>query len=286
MMFIVALVLAVTAMTLGFAAFSTTLNISSSASVTPNSDDFKIKLIGIDGDNKFNVLESTVSGNEGAVISDDGLYVSGIRAKLSKPGDYVRYHGLIENNGEYDAYFVGARLNKIGDTESSKKCVSTGDNPVSAELLESICGNILVSYGIYEYDENSGEIFNDIMNLGDVLEKGKKYFIHFTIKYKDVAPYADGDFEVIFGDAQLIFSSVSNNTEFRFIIDGSGYYATPGMTWEEWVDSTYSANGYTIVDNKVYFSRSQCVLVDGVKPTDVIKEGASYVFAPDDSCPE
>ena len=39
---IVALVLAISAMTLGFAAFSTTLNISSSASVTPNSGDFSV----------------------------------------------------------------------------------------------------------------------------------------------------------------------------------------------------------------------------------------------------
>ncbi|MBQ3511969.1 MAG: hypothetical protein IJA30_06735 [Bacilli bacterium] len=38
---IIALVVAITGMTLGFAAFSTTLNISSSATVTPNSEDFK-----------------------------------------------------------------------------------------------------------------------------------------------------------------------------------------------------------------------------------------------------
>ena len=39
---IVALVVAIAGMTLGFAAFSTTLSISSSATVTPNSDDFKV----------------------------------------------------------------------------------------------------------------------------------------------------------------------------------------------------------------------------------------------------
>ena len=39
---IIALVLAIAGMSLGFAAFSTTLNISSSASVTPNSDNFNI----------------------------------------------------------------------------------------------------------------------------------------------------------------------------------------------------------------------------------------------------
>lgn len=46
MLSIVALVLAITGMSLGFAAFSSTLTISSSATVTPNSDDFKIKVYG------------------------------------------------------------------------------------------------------------------------------------------------------------------------------------------------------------------------------------------------
>ena len=41
---IIALVVAIVGMSLGFAAFSTTLNISSSASVTPDSEDFKVVL--------------------------------------------------------------------------------------------------------------------------------------------------------------------------------------------------------------------------------------------------
>ena len=45
---IIALVVAITGMTLGFAAFSTTLNISSSATVTPNSSDFKINVYGFE----------------------------------------------------------------------------------------------------------------------------------------------------------------------------------------------------------------------------------------------
>ena len=55
---IIALVLALTGMSLGFAAFSSTLSISSSASVTPNSSDFKIKIYGYSEtttDNIFNI---------------------------------------------------------------------------------------------------------------------------------------------------------------------------------------------------------------------------------------
>ena len=47
---IVLLVIAITGMTLGFAAFSTTLSISSSATVTPNSEDFKVVMLGSETD--------------------------------------------------------------------------------------------------------------------------------------------------------------------------------------------------------------------------------------------
>ena len=43
MLIIIALVVGIASLSIGFAAFSTTLNISSSASVTPNSDTFSVK---------------------------------------------------------------------------------------------------------------------------------------------------------------------------------------------------------------------------------------------------
>ena len=40
---VLALVIAIASLSIGFAAFSTTLNISPSANVTPNSDSFSVK---------------------------------------------------------------------------------------------------------------------------------------------------------------------------------------------------------------------------------------------------
>ena len=51
---IVALVLAIAGMSLGFAAFSSTLTISSSATVTPNSNDFKVVVYGLKNYDDFN----------------------------------------------------------------------------------------------------------------------------------------------------------------------------------------------------------------------------------------
>ena len=66
---IVALVLAITGMSLGFAAFSSTLTISSSATVTPNSDDFSMTFLGLDENGEYTsessiypVSENNISG--------------------------------------------------------------------------------------------------------------------------------------------------------------------------------------------------------------------------------
>ena len=65
---IVTLVVAIIGMTLGFAAFSTTLSISSSATVTPTSEDFKISL--------YNVLKLKTKVNPScSTITWSGLFV-------------------------------------------------------------------------------------------------------------------------------------------------------------------------------------------------------------------
>ena len=130
---IVALVLAITGMSLGFAAFSSTLTISSSATVTPNSDDFKIKVYGIDTIEKMetfliewvennNVLENLWSDTNTLAFIPDGykdstsaslatidnstLSISNMNVSFSKPiGDEViQYIFFIKNEGQYTAY--------------------------------------------------------------------------------------------------------------------------------------------------------------------------------------
>ena len=51
---IIVLAIGVIAMSLGFAAFSVNLNVSSSATVTPNEEDFKIKIYGVKDNDSLN----------------------------------------------------------------------------------------------------------------------------------------------------------------------------------------------------------------------------------------
>lgn len=284
-MFIVALVLSITAMTLGFAAFSTTLNISSSATVTPNTDAFGVRLVSVNGDNKFEVYEANTLGNKAAIINSDGLSVSGVRANLSKPGDKVIFYGLIDVYGQYDVYFAGVRLLNIPGENLTKKCTPVGDNGASTESLNAVCSDIIVSYAIKEYDVMSGEILSDdSLKLGDVLKSGEKYFFRFSIAYKPDAKYVDGDFEIVFGDAMFDFSTLSSERYIGFEIGGYIFNAKENMTWEEWVNSEYNTLYYTISNGKIYYNAANCIYVSGINLTDKIEEGKIYSHSTEMFC--
>ena len=67
---IIALVVGIASLSIGFAAFSTTLNISSSASVNPNSDNFKVKFS--TNQNSLVVGAVTPSSNNSGYIASNG----------------------------------------------------------------------------------------------------------------------------------------------------------------------------------------------------------------------
>ena len=84
---IIALVVAIAGMTLGFASFSTTLSISSSATVIPNSEDFKVVLSWSETDSNVKNLSYIAEG--GATVhallsenKDKPLFYKGLQAKL------------------------------------------------------------------------------------------------------------------------------------------------------------------------------------------------------------
>ena len=136
MLSIIALVIAIVGMSLGFAAFSTTLSISSGASVTPSSEDFKV------------VFSSSSTGVETDMIypSDDevlatpakvnGTSLSDIHVTLTEPGQVVFYQFYIYNAGEYDAY--------IDSVNFGEKVCTAGDGTSDA-LVQAACDDIFLT---------------------------------------------------------------------------------------------------------------------------------------------
>ena len=64
-----------------------------------------------------------------------------------------------------------------------------------------------------------------------------------------------------------------------FIIDGTEYYAESGMTWAEWVDSSYNTIDVSIRSNVVYYDGLYIFTSSAVLGTDAIISGYHYYSA-------
>ena len=93
------LLICVVSFSIGFAAFSTTLNISSSASVTPNSDAFNIKIYGLDNAEAF---------SDGFVRFDAAYYTSLTTAVPNIPEDATNF--VSADNAIIDGYSINFNI--------------------------------------------------------------------------------------------------------------------------------------------------------------------------------
>ena len=102
---IVALVVAVFGLTLGFAAFSNTLVISSSATVTPSSDTFKVNFSSSDTALETNNITgvATVGTPTVGEAKISGTTISDLTAGFTEPGQTVTYTFYARNTGDYNA---------------------------------------------------------------------------------------------------------------------------------------------------------------------------------------
>lgn len=221
---IVALVLAIAGMTLGFAAFSTTLSISSSATVTPSSDDFKITIYGVEDEdmlagfvnNGYESLElSSVRGNSIcssssvertlATIDNTNHTISNISVNFKNEVAQVIYLFMLKNEGKYDAYLDLSNMNFMNGKYNlyemvNKTCVA--DVGTSEDLVKEACNGLELSFGIFDDEKMTYKSIDSDHLLIPV--DGYEIFAY-SLHYK--GPYADGPFDVNIDDFQLKFST-------------------------------------------------------------------------------
>lgn len=216
---IVILCFLVCGLTLGFASFSSSLTISSSANVKPDEAAFDINVYGI-GDASLggywddvsiytstSVSEpawdsTTIEDAPIAKITDTGsdITISNLNVVFDAPGDSVGYYFMIKNDGEYDAYLDVSPLENIPG-------ICEGKPGTSVELVNSACEYITLSLFMYNSE------FSEIYFLDPVykLEKGDYLLFQLYIQYYDSLgndARADGDFTVKFDDITFEFTSV------------------------------------------------------------------------------
>lgn len=243
---IVALVVSIIGMSLGFAAFSTTLSISSSASVTPNSSDFNVEFLenvvstyvvthpgGVGG------IEPIVSGGaNGSIIEVGGTSISGLKANFTAPGQTVTYDFYVANTGNYDAYLRSVEFGNVS-------CIPGTD--ATSGMVEDACGSISIKLEIDEdlYTETNTLITNKILYKDTYLP------VRVTLSYDIGGARADGAFDVEFGNIELEYSTVDYQKKIiTFTINNDTYQAEEGMTLGEWANSDYNNSSYVDYTNE------------------------------------
>ena len=218
---IVALCVGVVGLSLGFAAFSSTLTISSSAGVKPNASAFNVDLSTTDatGAEKEITTDPVVptknptdlTAANGTIDNTGEPTITGLKANFTAPGQSVTYTFYAHNAGEYEAF-----LNSIiiGETSegSGKTKVCTADsvsdeNPsaANADLVEQACEAITLSVKVGAEAVTTTSVDSIASHS---LAKDTSELVTVTIDYASTGARADGNFSVAFGDITLTYDPV------------------------------------------------------------------------------
>ena len=111
------------------------------------------------------------------------------------------------------------------------------------------------SDGIWEVTDDGNSVFM----LGDVYNS---FYANNSVRPTITIPYAT--FKEL--------SKTPKETLISFYIDETKYYAKPDMTWEEWIDSTYSNGNFIIIGNKENITTKDMSQVITYNNTEVTKD--------------
>ena len=222
---ITSLVVAIFVTAIGFAALSTTLNISSSAIVSANSDDFKIKIFGFQD---FESIESfvnsglsleniTLSENNAiateleasskstiATINNTTYTITNVKASFEDKVGEVTYPLIIKNVGQYDAYLDVSKFNSNGLLTYKPTCSST--ETANLELVNKACQQVSLEVSILGNDTGETITFDNEKYL---IQKGTYIILAVKIKYTPASP--DANVNVTFPDVKLTFTTTPTN---------------------------------------------------------------------------
>ena len=204
LLMIVALIVGIASLSVGFAAFSVSLNISSSASVTPNSDTFSVKF----STSKDNLVEGAVvpSSNAYNLVTTNGVInngvipmISGLSTIFTEPGQVAVYTVYARNEGEYTAYLNN--VNFIGNK------VCTAEAGTNDSLVQSACNDIHVRVIV------DNKLYNETTPItGHSLEKNTADTILIVLEYVGSGARADGAFKITFPDIALVYSTIDDSS--------------------------------------------------------------------------
>ena len=204
---IVALVVAVLGLSVGFASFSNVLNIQSSANVKPDSSTLNVDFSSsIDS---VTVAEITPTATPNSIVTTNATIdnsadptISNLSATFTEPGQSAVYKFYAYNAGELNAYLKSIVYANVAGSNATKVC--TAKEGTTDALVQKACENILVKVKVgNELETATGKA----SITGHSLAKKTGEMITVTLEYAAGAERTDGDFSVAFGNITLNYSS-------------------------------------------------------------------------------
>jgi len=193
-MAIAALVVGVVGLTIGFAAFTSTLTINSTATVTGTKDEFMGKVT-VDA-SSFDCTGSA----QVTQVSDTTISVS---ATLANPGDKATCTGTVTNGSPYTAYLNG--VTGFGITSVLPEGTL---KPATDAYLSNITEEDM-KVTIIDGEEASGTKYTTDNSTisGSTIEAGDSKTLVVVIEYVEGADVADGDFKTTFNPITLTYGT-------------------------------------------------------------------------------
>lgn len=197
---IAALVVAIVGVSVGFAAWSSTLTISSAeATVKQGSNDAAFK-------EKLTITAVSCDETSGsASVENVGTFTSGyawtgVKATLTKPNDSVTCTATVTNASDYDAYFENITI------ASQLSCSGIGQN------VNNVCKLLRLTATGEGNSSNSATVLDTtITNQTDIegnyIEAGEIGKLSFKLEYTG-SEVSDSDFTVIIPTMTFDFSTV------------------------------------------------------------------------------
>lgn len=204
---IVALVVAVLGLSVGFASFSNVLNIQASANVKPDSSTLNVDFSSsIDS---VTVAEITPTATPNSIVTTNATIdnsadptISNLSATFTEPGQSVVYKFYAYNAGELNAYLKSIVYANAAGSNATKVC--TAKEGTTDALVQKACENILVKVKVgNELETATGKA----SITGHSLAKKTGEMVTVTLEYAAGAERTDGDFSVAFGNITLNYSS-------------------------------------------------------------------------------
>ncbi len=216
---IVALMLGVLGLSIGFAAFSNTLTIKSSAEVSPDEDifnvDFSKSSSSVDDSAIIPVLNPTgVNGftASNAVIDNDhgDAVIKNLHAVFTAPGQEVTYSFYTKNAGELAAYLKSVVFSNVSGESTTKICAAKtdGEHTATAALVQNACQGIslTITVGSESFTGTTLRSAFASATAHDLAKDGSET-VEVKIAYETGSAIADGSFDVTFGDVTLLYTS-------------------------------------------------------------------------------